>query len=362
MVDVGASGGRRPRRLAGDQEGAILVIGLVSAVFLTALLYFVFGIGETIRHHERMNDAVDSGAYATGVMHARAMNLAALGNMLKLTVASVQAAYLAIATGATLLILWIASGSWKRWARYGYLVGFAAYIIATAMSSYSGFRSKGKRITNAVDDLQATLRDDLPTIALLKADRIVADNYQEPALGLVSAPDMSHELDPMPIRRGSAFDLCVRAFPYVAGMIVKASRDLPEKRGRFIRYAMPTGLPYCLGQGIRPYEMSDSQLGGESFQIRVAAYGNSLPALGERGVMIGTYLMDEPTSKPIAARRDRLSVLTLAQSEYYFDGPQDADEMLWQMKWKARMRRFRLSGGSGNLGGVLGADVGGVYR
>lgn len=345
--------------LRDDEGGAILVIGLVSAVFLTALLYFVFGIGETIRHHERMNDAVDSGAYATGVMHARAMNLVALGNMLKLTVTAVQAAYLAIATGAILLIVWIASGGWKRWARYGYLVPFAGYIIATALGAYHGFDSKGRRITNAVDDLQDALRHDLPTIALLHADQMVADNYQEPALGLVAADTLSHELAPLPIEKGSSFDLCWRAFPYMAGMIAVASRDLPEKRGRFRGYALASVFPYCLARGIRPYQMSDSRLGGESFQIRVAAYGNPLPALGERGVMIGTYLMDEPTSKSIAERRDRVSEMSLAQSEHYFDGPQDADEMLWQMKWKARMRRFR---GGGAAGGLLGVDLGTVYR
>ncbi len=350
------------RRLARNQDGAILVIGLVSAVFLTALLYFLFGIGESIRHHERMNDAVNAGAYATAVMHARAMNLVALGNMLKLTVAAIQAAYLAIATGAILLIIWIVSGGWHRWIRYGYLVPICAYLISRAMGAYSGFDSKARSISHAVNDLQSTIRDDLPTIALLKADQMVADNYHEPALGLVSAPDLTLELDPMPIRPGSSFDLCKRAWPYMVGMVLEASRVLPEKRGKFIGYALGVAFPYCLSRGIRPYEMSDSQLGDESFQIRVAAYGDPLPALGERGVMVGTYLMDDPGSRGIAAARDRVSKLSLAQSEYYFDGPQDADEMLWQLKWKARLRRFRLGGGGGALGRFLGVGVGEVYR
>lgn len=333
-----------------DERGAVLVVGLFAAVFLVGLLYFVFGIGETIRHHERMNDGADAGAYAVGVMHARAMNLVALGNMVKLTVVAILAAYLAIMTGAAMTIAWIASSKW-RLIRYGWVIPALVAILLQALSEHQGFEGEGTAALRATDAMQRTMRDDLPTIALLKADAVIAPDYAPPVLGLASAPDLGLALKGMPIAPGSAFDLCQRAFPYSLGMVLRASRDVPSSRprSRFLRYATATILPYCLTYGAEAYEMTDDQLGGEAFQIRIAAYGEPLPALGERGVRVAAR--GEPDGSA-AAMRDRVSRVAIAQSEYYFDGPQDADEMLWRMEWRARMRRWRKDGSTA-IGGAI---------
>lgn len=340
--------------LTGDDRGAILVVGLTAAVFLTGLLYFLFGIGETIRHHERMSDAADAGAYATGVMHARAMNLVALANMVKLAVTAIQTAYLAMITGAAMTIAWIASSK-HRWIKYGWVVPFLVVIIVRAAGAYGGFQGDASAMTRAADRLQAAAKGDLPTIALLKADRMVARSYDPPAYGLAAA-DASLTLPSMPIEEGSRFDLCLRAFPFSFGMVLKASRDVPSSkpRSKFLGYSTAVILPYCLGYGVDPYQMSDSNLGSEPFQIRVMSYGEKLPALGERGVSLATYLMDDGASRGIAARRDEVSTMAFAQSEYYFDGPQDPDEMLWRMEWRARLRRFSGSTGVGSAGGLVG--------
>jgi hypothetical protein len=35
--------------------------------------------------------------------------------------------------------------------------------------------------------------------------------------------------------------------------------------------------------------------------------------------------------------------LAFAQAEYYFDGTEHKAEWLWKQKWRARLRRFRIS-------------------
>ena len=340
------------RDLAGDQRGAVLVVGLFAAVFLVGLLYLVFGLGETVRHHERMGDAVDAGAYAVGVMHARAMNLAALANMVKLSVTALVTGYLAIMTGASLTIAWICS-SWRRLLAYGWCIPSLVAILLRAESAYSRFEPRATAAVHAADALQATLRDDLPTIALLHANAVIARDYHSPVTALVSAPDLGRELPPMPIRPGSAQDLCERAFPMSFRMVLDASVDVPASapRNHFIGSATAAILPYCLSFGARPYEMSARRLGTEPFQIRLAVEGEPLPTLGERGVRVAAHGR-EPDGTA-AAIRDRISILGIAQSEYYFADGQDPDEMLWRMAWRARLRRWRLPGGAATTGGAI---------
>src|SRR5207244_1431493 len=51
------------------------------AVFLTAALYYIVGIGDAIWQRERMQDAADAAAFSAAVLHARGMNLLVLINM-----------------------------------------------------------------------------------------------------------------------------------------------------------------------------------------------------------------------------------------------------------------------------------------
>ena len=346
--------------IVGNQDGAVLLIGLVNAVLITGLMYFLFGIGETIRHHERMNDAVDAGAYATAVIQAHGLNLVALGNMLKLTVAAILAVHLALAGAVAAAAATAASSSASSTlepttqsaaalAALALLAGFGG-----ESSSEAEFEARADEIVTAIDDLQTAVRDDLPSIALAQADRLVAAHYQEPAFALRSAPDLNLELPPAPIAPGEALDLCDRAAPYVETMLATE----PE----YAAVSLPEVFEQCLNAGIVPFEMTDSQLGSEAFQLRVAVNGHSIPALGERGVMLAAWGADDPSSAELAAQRDRQSVWTVAQSEYYFNGPQDEREMLWHMEWKARLRRVRFSGGAGNLGAQVALPLDEVLR
>jgi hypothetical protein len=135
-------------------------------------------------------------------------------------------------------------------------------------------------------------------------------------------------------------------------MVAYASKDVPQwiPRLSFIAASEIALIPACQAFGVNPYAMSDSNLGSEPFQIRVMSYGERLPELGERGVLLGSYLMDDGGSAEVARQRDLVSTWSIAQSEYYFVG--DEDDMLWRMRWRARLRRFSGRPAAGAIGEV----------
>jgi hypothetical protein len=85
---------------------------------------------------------------------------------------------------------------------------------------------------------------------------------------------------------------------------------------------------------------SNAALGDESFQVRSLTVGQ-LP----------TGLADHIVNLPLSNRGQTANPLTtlepagkiaFAQAEYYYGGSECRDEWMWNMKWRARLRRFRL--------------------
>jgi hypothetical protein len=88
----------RNRPLLFDEHGAIALLAVFMAVFMTALVYYVAGIGETVLQRERMQDAADAAAFSAALLHARGMNTLVLINM-------VMAALLAVLVALKLVEL-----------------------------------------------------------------------------------------------------------------------------------------------------------------------------------------------------------------------------------------------------------------
>src|SRR5690606_12166406 len=79
-----------------DEQGAIMLLGVFMAIFLTAMVWYVVGIGDALLYRERMQDAADAAAFSAAVTHARGMNLLVLINM-------VMAALLAVLVALKLI-------------------------------------------------------------------------------------------------------------------------------------------------------------------------------------------------------------------------------------------------------------------
>ncbi|NNE17154.1 MAG: hypothetical protein HKN10_01635, partial [Myxococcales bacterium] len=101
-------------------------------------------------------------------------------------------------------------------------------------------------------------------------------------------------------------------------------------------------------------------LGHEEFQYRAYAIGRDPHENhwqhGERGIRIAQGGVTN--GRNVAHQAHVLGRLAFAQAEYYFDGTEHKAEWLWKQKWRARLRRFRISQDwipSGLLGACAGA-------
>lgn len=73
---------RSNARTLGDERGAILLIALFFAVFAVAILYSLIATAEAITFRERLQDQADRAALSAAILHARAMNLIVLINLI----------------------------------------------------------------------------------------------------------------------------------------------------------------------------------------------------------------------------------------------------------------------------------------
>jgi hypothetical protein len=86
-------------------------------------------------------------------------------------------------------------------------------------------------------------------------------------------------------------------------------------------------------------------LGHEEFQYRAYGLGRSPHESqwqrGERGIRAAQGGAENGRNWAYGAHF--LGRIGFAQSEYYFNGTEDKAEWLWKQRWRARLRRFRIS-------------------
>ena len=77
------------------------------------------------------------------------------------------------------------------------------------------------------------------------------------------------------------------------------------------------------------------ELGGDRFQQRAVVIASKTPAWARSILQLATWRQDKKASPPTAG-------VYFAQAEYYYAGAEPRESWLWHMKWRARLRRFRL--------------------
>ncbi|HWM87267.1 MAG TPA: hypothetical protein VNO33_15555 [Kofleriaceae bacterium] len=335
----------RRRDLVNDERGAILVVGVFAAAFLFGAVYFVLGVGDAVQHRETMQDAADTGAYATAVLHARAMNLIALLNMVKLSLAAIVAALLAVMIAATKTIAFI-QASPARLAALGAAIPLLVAVHARALADHTSIRGDVDAVLNAADRAQETLRDRLPEIAAGQATQ-AAIAYGPPVeQGTVVT-------SALPVRRGEPLALCERALPLARPLALDAFDPVaPVPARTHARGEAELALmPSCLGLGVAAMELEPgTALGGERLQLRFFSVGATPSSRGQSGVEVATWARN-------GAQVEGGSV-GFAQAEYYFDGEgaeaQEQADALFSMRWRARFRRFRTPNLAGDINAACG--------
>jgi len=120
------------------------------------------------------------------------------------------------------------------------------------------------------------------------------------------------------------------------------------------------------GSDKSPKRVEDAaKLGDENFQIRAIMHASLPTSLPEKVMRLALWNQQAP-GNPLPLLLQGLGNYSVAQSEYFYDAPDPRTEWMWNMNWRARLRRFRLptdSAGSAisaacsTLGGTCSAFV-----
>lgn len=173
------------------------------------------------------------------------------------------------------------------------------------------------------------------------------------------------------LRRGGSVTVRYR----VVRAILGCKEEREELGGTF------EGGPSSGGNDMSPQRVpSDYMLGDEEFQMRGFVIGGMQFNRNDRGVQVASGGRN-PGGGGVYGALVNLGRISVAQAEFYYGGTEDHSEWLWNMKWRGRLRRFRMppelagsgggsrleaacsnseSGGGGGCGGAGGLDLSGL--
>jgi len=327
-------------RTLGNEDGGIIIAAIFATAFLVGILYMLVGAGTAMHHGELMQDGADAAAFSAAQIHAKAMNMIALMNMVKLSAIAVLIAPAAIGYGTYKAAKWIKKKKHRR-ILYGWVLPFLYYLGALAAIAYAQALSRMPKIIDAADKAQKVLSSkQLPAITERIVNAHILPTFTPP-IRYYSVTKKS-----LAVKEENIFEMCARVYPYAYGIVKKAFKMIPSgrirKKGR--NYAASTIPGWCLVHGKPGYTIKGgAKPGDENFQVRVYATGDDLSTEGERGVNVANWGKSQGADS-LSALRDMLSRMSFAQAEYYYDGPVLESQAMWTMKWRARLRRFNGSG------------------
>ena len=351
-----------------DQDGATMVMGIFIATFLVGMIYYVWGIGDTIMFRERMQDASDTAAFSAAVMHARGMNMIALLNMIMAALSVVAATMATIAwmigfAAAAAALVCAFCGPWC-----GSCCNACPYAVLHT-SEWNAARALSSEITDVVeaanDGLSAyarAIRYGVPLAAQAKVISYGTDVYAPVTDVGVMAPPLRLEL---PVEDDDANWPCDRkvfpwvlrfspsfvwgfgtASPYLAGGVLAGlAMTLPESR------------EWCDDDYFQRIIEDAREQGNDSYQVQAYMIGSPDQDWTAEGVAVATWGQGEGEGDTYASIAE-MGRVSFAQAEFFYDDTEDDyREWLWHMNWTARLRRFRLSAsGTGSLSAACGGS------
>ncbi|HJL00364.1 MAG TPA: hypothetical protein RMH85_12750 [Polyangiaceae bacterium LLY-WYZ-15_(1-7)] len=360
------------RSLLRDDEGAMMLLGVFMTTLVVAMLYYIAGVGETIVYRERMQDAADAGAMAGALIYARAMNIVVLMNLI---IASVFA--IAVALRAAQYLLYAAAGrafSECNWYNPRPCIIGLCLMMTTCEACDEVERVEGivEEVAENASAASNTLRNVAP-LAAFRVTEMTMDNYDPPAnigVGIggrlpIEDDDSGHICDEVAFSFGpnattsmiavtearDAADSC-SGTSYVNQVAISAPL--------FVMLACQVELDVVRGYPKRVPD--DVDLGENEFQFRSFVQGDAPFEADDERVRIATW----GHSSEADSFSDNLAFLadfSFAQAEYYYDDDEDREEWMWNMKWRARMRRFRVDAGAcSEAGGGFGRACGLIQR
>lgn len=363
-----------------DDAGSMMLMSLFMSLFLVGALYYVLGTGDSILYRRIMQDGTDSGAFAASVVAAKGMNLHVLLNIVMAVTVGVL---LVIRSVEVLLEIVLAV-----------LHALAATLVFAPkaiplIGVFTPAESAVERIGDAVEEFVRVAHDALdvahhavqrgyPLLAEARAvDAMVSEAAYDPPLaaGFVMplfGPPLPTGGRGLPVEEDSLGVPCDRVADALGKRLSNVSSKVPRWLLKFLGGVVSRALRLgkrrsCSDEVVEPPRRvirarDDGTvlwLGHEEFQYRAYGIGRSPHeahwAHGEKGMRLAQGGGHRGRNAIRAGHA--LGRISLAQSEYYFDGDEDKVEWLWKQKWRGRLRRFRVSR-DWVPNGIVGACVG----
>jgi hypothetical protein len=358
----------RPKRVAlfEDDRGAMMAMALFLAIFLVGSLYLILGVGDSVLYRRVMQDGADAGAFAAAVMAAKGMNLHVVLNVAMTITAGILLVLRSVEVMLEIIIaiLEAMTASIALAPKALPLIAVVAPAEATVERIGDSVEQFVRVSHNALDAAHHAVQRGYPLLADVRAvDLMVrSDTYDPPLIAGFVVPTLGAELPSggsgLPVEKQDIGVLCDRAAAAVGDRLRDVGSGTPRWLGRFLGGAAEKALR--LGRRrtcdsdvvesprsviIRRKDDSEVWLGHEEFQYRAYGFGRD-PGdqrwqTAEHGLRVAQGGRDE--GRDAAYHLHTLGRLGFAQAEYYFDGVQDRSEWLWKQKWRARLRRFRVT-------------------
>lgn len=344
-------------RLA-DDRGAIMIIGIFIAVLLVGMMYYVWGIGGSLLHRERMQDAADTAAFGAAVIHARGMNIISLLNIIMAALAAVATALevirnIALASAIAATLTCLGCGPWC-----GYCCRACPYV-SPYWRSYNTMRNVASRVGDIISNLidvtrgvSIAVRHGAPLAGQGLVIQYGVSNYSpttEAGVMFPLWPELPVEDDPT----NWPCDNKVRGPASIFATIGTPIAITPPSEWLLAGYAIGIWTVYSEARDWCPDKFQrvkdGAEMGEDDFQLRTLMYGEPDFDWMRRGVAVASWNRSDGTAGLYEVLLP-FTYISFAQSEFYYDDDIEREEWLWHMNWRARMRRFRMPerGGTGD--------------
>lgn len=208
------------RGLAGDDRGAILVIGIFMCTCLVAATWYLASIGDAILYRERMQEAADSVAFSNAALHARGMNLIVLINLVMACVLGVR-----VALKVTQLVMMIAA------------VTFAAIgvFVEIFLGASAACTEGASYIQDILDSTHDVIND---TLKLLSKAQVGVARLTPGAAELASIEINGPKFSPLVSHNVVDDQLLLSGLPVVDGSAKKLCKEAGRSTGEIITWVL----------------------------------------------------------------------------------------------------------------------------
>jgi hypothetical protein len=337
----------RAASLRSDERGAVLVIGVFMASVLVGAIWYLMGLGDALVYREFLQDGADATSFASAVYHARGMNAVV---MLNVVMAAVFAVLVALHVAHAIIVIIQIASCLFAWTGVGAAICAAATAAEQIVQGI--IQSVEPAVQQSITGLHAASSAvAMVTPAVAQARAIAAAQTYGPIVevGFVLSKTLpSSRGIGLPVEDDDPRVLLEHAEMNVASLVTAPLRAFGLPTGRINR-ALRSGVHalYRLDGGPDPQEPSKRLVpGARNGNDELAIWGivqgeQKKHTTAKGGLRVATYGRIAPRDPNAASRYGT------AKSEFYYDvrGSYPAwdtydEDVMWNMRWRARMRRF----------------------